>query len=124
MRTKLLSQLVSTTIADAKSLKVSDTHALAAAKKAELNKMARALGTSHDYSEGDAFDREKQEELRLKRQVEREERDRRREEERKKADEKRQKWEAERKERERLRRREEDRLRKQREMDRKGFPGP
>ena len=50
----------------AKSLKPSDTHALAAAKKSELNKMAAALGTRSDYTEGDAFNREKQEELRQK----------------------------------------------------------
>lgn len=95
----------------AKSLKPSDTHGLAAAKKAELSKMAAALGTRRDYAEGEAFDREKQEEMKIQRAAQREERDARREEDRKKMQEQREKYEAERKERERLRRREEDRRR-------------
>ncbi|KAG1753777.1 pyridoxal phosphate-dependent transferase [Suillus paluster] len=98
-----------------KKLKPSDTHGIAAAKKAELDKMARALGTRSNYTEGEAFDREKQEENKMRRMVEREERDRKREEERSKVMEQKQKWEAERRERDRLRRREEDRIRKERE---------
>ncbi|KAJ2933658.1 hypothetical protein H1R20_g3422, partial [Candolleomyces eurysporus] len=81
LREKLLANLASTT--NAKTLKPSDTHALAAAKKVEIEKMARALGTRKDYQEGDSFDREKQEELRLKRISEREEKDRRRQDEKK-----------------------------------------
>ena len=76
MRQKLNAS-INSVIANTKSLKPSDTHGIAAAKKVEMEKMARALGTRSDYTEGEAFDREKQEELRLKRQVEREEKDRR-----------------------------------------------
>ncbi|KIJ56509.1 hypothetical protein M422DRAFT_104187, partial [Sphaerobolus stellatus SS14] len=63
-----------------KQLKESDTHARAAAKKGELAKMARAFGTRGDYVEGAAFDREKQEELRQQRAIERVERERQKEE--------------------------------------------
>ncbi|THH09065.1 hypothetical protein EW145_g2293 [Phellinidium pouzarii] len=118
LRQKLLASLANSSLGNVKSLKSSDTHALAAAKKAELDKMARALGTRRDYSEGDAFDREKQEENRIRRQAEREERDRHREEERARYQAQKEKWEAERKERDRLRRREEDKMRKMREIDR------
>ncbi|KAI6034080.1 hypothetical protein BKA83DRAFT_670887 [Pisolithus microcarpus] len=96
-----------------KNLKPSDTHAIAAAKKAELDKMARALGTKRDYVEGDAFDREKQEENKLQRMVEREERERKREEDRARMQEQRERWQAEQRERERRRRREEDRIRRE-----------
>ncbi|KAK7060340.1 acetylornithine aminotransferase [Paramarasmius palmivorus] len=124
LRQKLLANLKSYA-PSAKSLKASDTHAIAAAKKAELNKMARALGTRGDYTEGEAFDREKQEENKLKRMVEREERERRREEDRARMEEQKAKWEAERRERDRLRRRQEDRMRQEREgrQDR-GMPPP
>ncbi|KAI0040701.1 cwf21-domain-containing protein, partial [Auriscalpium vulgare] len=77
LREKLLSLLPAAP--SAKSLKPSDTHGLAAAKKIELNKMAAAFGTRSDYTEGAAFDREKQEEERRKRMLERQERDERRE---------------------------------------------
>ena len=112
LRERLLSMLPPPT--SAKSLKPSDTHALAAAKKLELNKMATALGTRSDYTEGDAFNREKQEELRQKRMIEREERDQRREEERRRLAEQKEKWEQEKREKERLRRREEDMKRHER----------
>ncbi|KIJ70356.1 hypothetical protein HYDPIDRAFT_164419 [Hydnomerulius pinastri MD-312] len=115
LRTKLNADLASLATS-AKNLKPSDTHGIAAAKKAELDKMARALGTRKNYAEGEAFDREKQEENKIRRQVERDERDRKRDEERAKMREQRQKWEAEKKERDRLRRREEDRIRKEREQ--------
>lgn len=62
LRSKLLANLSMAAAADAKNLKSYDTHGLAAAKKVELNKMARAFGTRDGYVEGDAFDREKQEE--------------------------------------------------------------
>ncbi|THH17606.1 hypothetical protein EW146_g3234 [Bondarzewia mesenterica] len=88
---------------------------MAALKKMELTKMASALGTRTDYTEGDAFDKEKQEEARIKRLAEREEREGRREEERKRFTEQKEKWEQERKEKDRLRRREEDRRRRERE---------
>jgi serine/arginine repetitive matrix protein 2 len=68
LRSKLLAKL-SVDVADAKNLKSYDTHGLAAAKKVELNKMARAFGTRAGYVEGDAFDREKQEEHKRKRLV-------------------------------------------------------
>ncbi|TFY79207.1 hypothetical protein EWM64_g4803 [Hericium alpestre] len=117
LRERLLKTMVP--VSSGKSLKPSDTHAIAAAKKAELSKMAAALGTRSDYIEGDAFDREKQEEQRLKRMVQREERDQQREEERKRMQEQKEKWELERKERDRLRRREEDKRRKEMEERRK-----
>ncbi|KAI0722975.1 cwf21 domain-containing protein [Earliella scabrosa] len=116
LRTKLLAE-ASALVQNAKALKPSDTHGIAAAKKDELNKMARALGTRRDYNEGDAFDREKQEELRMRRIAEREERERQKEEERAKMLAQKERWEAERKEKERLRRREEDRRRKEREEE-------
>ncbi|KAH7344569.1 hypothetical protein B0J17DRAFT_6446 [Rhizoctonia solani] len=99
----------------AKNLKPNDTHGMALAKKAELDKMARALGTSTNYVEGDAFNREKQEELRRQRAVERETNDRLKEEERLKRGEDNKRREAERREQERLRRRREDQARKERE---------
>ena len=64
LRTKLLAE-ASALVQNAKALKPSDTHGIAAAKKDELNKMARAFGTRSDYHEGDAFDREKQEEQQI-----------------------------------------------------------
>ncbi|GLB33552.1 putative cwf21-domain-containing protein [Lyophyllum shimeji] len=112
-----LTKTMATMAPSAKSLKPSDTHGLALAKKTELTKMARAFGTRADYQEGDAFDREKQEEIRLRRQAEREERERKKEEERIKYQEQKAKWEAEKRERDRLRRREEDRLRREREQN-------
>ncbi|KAG9313530.1 hypothetical protein JVU11DRAFT_5857 [Chiua virens] len=72
LREELLADLASLATS-AKNLKASDTHGIAAAKKTELDKMARALGTRRDYTEGDAFDREKQEENKQVRMVEREE---------------------------------------------------
>ena len=116
LREELLADLASLATS-AKNLKSSDTHAIAAAKKAELNKMARALGTRRDYTEGEAFDREKQEENKRIRLVEREEREKKREEHRAKMEEQRQRWEAEKRERERLRRRKEDQMRREREED-------
>ncbi|KAH8106264.1 pyridoxal phosphate-dependent transferase [Cristinia sonorae] len=113
LRAKLLASMSSAV--DPKNLKPSDTHGIAAAKKEELSRMARALGTRKDYVEGDAFDREKQEQIKMKRMAEREERDRQRDEERARMQAQKEKWEAERKERDRLRRREEDRRRKERE---------
>ena len=116
LREELLENLASLATS-AKNLKSSDTHAIAAAKKTELDKMARALGTRRDYAEGEAFDREKQEENKRIRLVEREERDKKRGEERARMQEQRQRWEAEKRERERMRRREEDRMRREREAD-------
>ncbi|KAJ7020210.1 hypothetical protein C8F04DRAFT_1319233 [Mycena alexandri] len=104
LREKLLANLASMGLSGGR-LKASDTHAIAAAKKTELSKMANAFGTRANYVEGDAFNREKQDEIRVKRHAERKERD-------KKRDADRAKWEAERKERDRLRRREEDKVRR------------
>ncbi|KIO02816.1 hypothetical protein M404DRAFT_69312, partial [Pisolithus tinctorius Marx 270] len=97
LREKLNEDLasLSTTV---KNLKPSDTHAIAAAKRTELDKMARALGTKRDYVEGDAFDREKQEENKLRRLAEREEREKKREEDRARMQEQREKWQAEQRE--------------------------
>ncbi len=92
LREKLLASLVSDVRRSVKSLKVSDTHAIAAAKKVELERMARAFGTKLDYSEGDAFDREKQDELKQKRILEREERDRKRDEERARFEAQKKQW--------------------------------
>ncbi|GAW10161.1 cwf21-domain-containing protein [Lentinula edodes] len=114
LRTKLNANLKDA-MPSTKRFKPSDTHAIAAAKKSELDKMARALGTRRDYTEGQAFDRERQEQDKIKRQVEREERERRKEEDRAKMAEQKAKWDAERREKDRLRRREEDRLRRERE---------
>jgi serine/arginine repetitive matrix protein 2 len=76
---------------------------MAVAKKTELEKMARALGTRGDYQEGDAFDREKQEEARQRRIIEREERGKARldkaktwAEDRKRMEEQRKRWQEER----------------------------
>ncbi|KAH8830674.1 hypothetical protein DL96DRAFT_1593913 [Flagelloscypha sp. PMI_526] len=129
LRQKLMRQLHSFA-PSAKNLRASDTHAIAAAKKTELSRMARALGTRMDYVEGEAFDREKQEEIKAKRAVEREERDRQREDARAKMLEQKEKWEAEKKEKDRLRRREEDRMRREgvptgpRNRDGIGYGGP
>ncbi|EKM59456.1 uncharacterized protein PHACADRAFT_63497, partial [Phanerochaete carnosa HHB-10118-sp] len=79
LRQKLLANL-SSMEPDIRSLKPSDRHGIAAAKKEELSKMARALGTRSDYAEGEAFDREKQEELKMRRMAEREERGKQKEE--------------------------------------------
>ncbi|KAJ3856914.1 hypothetical protein EV368DRAFT_23834, partial [Lentinula lateritia] len=80
LRTKLNANLNAYAMPSTKKFRPSDTHAIAAAKKSELDKMARALGTRRDYTEGQAFDRERQEQDKIKRQVEREERERRKEE--------------------------------------------
>ena len=69
LRSKLLANLSANTAADAKNLKSHDTHGLAAAKKVELDKMAKAFGTRPDYVEGDAFNKEKQEENKRRRIV-------------------------------------------------------
>lgn len=114
LRAKLLANLAAQAPA-AKGFKPSDTHGMALAKKAELSKMARAFGTRSDYQEGESFDREKQEENKIKRMAEREERERQKAEERARMNEQKTKWEAEKREKDRLRRREEDRIRKERE---------
>ncbi|KAF8204918.1 cwf21 domain-containing protein [Pholiota molesta] len=113
LRQKLLANLSASAL-PTRGLKPSDTHGMAAAKKAELSKMARALGTRADYQEGEAFDREKQEENRIKRIAEREERERSRAEHKAKMTEQKAKWEEERKERDRLRQKEEEKRREER----------
>ncbi|PSR73462.1 hypothetical protein PHLCEN_2v10754 [Hermanssonia centrifuga] len=115
LREKLLANMDA--FPDARSLKPSDRHGIAAAKKEELSRMARALGTRADYTEGDAFDREKQEEIKARRMAEREEKDKQRDEERARMQAQKAKWEAERKERDRLRRREEDKRRRERDEE-------
>ncbi|KAJ7095149.1 pyridoxal phosphate-dependent transferase [Mycena belliarum] len=123
LREKLLANLASMGPPGGR-IKASDTHALAAAKKAELSKMANAFGTRANYVEGDAFNREKQDEMRIQKQAEREERDRRRDADRARMEEQKARWEAEKKERDRLRRREEDRQRKEAEQRRRDAPMP
>ncbi|KAJ7117360.1 cwf21 domain-containing protein [Mycena crocata] len=86
LRDKLLANLAAMG-PPAGRIKSSDTHALAAAKKTELSKLANAFGTRSNYVEGDAFNREKQEEFRAQKAIEREERDRRRDAERVRMDE-------------------------------------
>lgn len=56
---------------EAKSLRPSETHSLGAAKEAESHKMQRALGISSTYIEGEAFDRDLQEQRRIERIEER-----------------------------------------------------
>jgi serine/arginine repetitive matrix protein 2 len=61
LRLRLAAQAPSTTSQskhDIRNLKSHDSHALAAAKQAEMNKMGRALGIGAGYVEGRAFDRE------------------------------------------------------------------
>lgn len=106
LRQKLLANLASST--GSQSLKPTDTHGMAAAKKIEVARMARALGTRPDYQEGDAFDREKQELNKLKRIAEREEREKRRVGDKARMAEQKAKWESERKERDILRRKEDE----------------
>ncbi|KAF8528888.1 hypothetical protein BU17DRAFT_22781, partial [Hysterangium stoloniferum] len=79
LRQRLLENMA-TLASSAKNLKLSDTHGRAAAKVAELDRMARAFGTRSDYVEGAAFDREKQEEQKQQRAIERAERERQKEE--------------------------------------------
>ncbi|KAJ7638539.1 hypothetical protein FB45DRAFT_405281 [Roridomyces roridus] len=123
LREKLLANLAAMG-PPAGRIKAGDTHALAAAKKTELSKMANAFGTRANYVEGDAFNREKQDEERVLMKAQREERDRRRDADRARMEEQKARWEAERKERERLRRREEDRQRKEAEQRRRDIPAP
>ncbi|EJT97669.1 cwf21-domain-containing protein, partial [Dacryopinax primogenitus] len=79
LRDKLTNDMSGIAPTPVKSLKPSDTHAIAAAKKAELEKMSRALGTQ-SYVEGEAFNRELQEERRQEALRERERRDEQRRE--------------------------------------------
>ncbi|EAU84548.2 pre-mRNA-splicing factor CWC21 [Coprinopsis cinerea okayama7 len=123
LREKLLANL-SSSIKNPRSLKPSDTHAIAAAKKVELERMAKALGTRSDYQEGDSFDREKQEELKLKRIAEREERERQRAEERRNMEEQRRKWAEERRRQDEQRKREYERSRQGDKRDERGMPPP
>jgi serine/arginine repetitive matrix protein 2 len=104
LRQKLLASLPSTP----QSLKPTDTHGMAAAKKIEVARMARALGTRLDYQEGDAFDREKQELNKLKRIAEREDREKRRADDEARMAEQKAKWELEKRERDILRKKEDE----------------
>lgn len=74
LRTRLLAQLPQAK--DVKSLKPSDTHALAEAKTAQLARFSGAFGISQGYREGAAFDRDEQERLRAAKRAEYEEKDR------------------------------------------------
>ncbi|CCA69107.1 hypothetical protein PIIN_03007 [Serendipita indica DSM 11827] len=103
LREKLLAQKVNMTNVR-QQFKPSDTHAILAAKKVEMDRMARALGTSSDYVEGKAFDPAHAEEMRQQRIARREEKEREEEIRRKAKEDNEKAW----KERERLRRRAED----------------
>ncbi len=78
LRASLLEDLHRQSAINAKKLKASDTHGLAAAKKIEIARMAAALGTRADYVEGDAFNQEKQAKLREERAAQRAEAEERR----------------------------------------------
>ncbi|KAG8860148.1 RNA-splicing factor [Tulasnella sp. 330] len=83
LRTRLLENLSARQPpTSAKTLKAYDTHGLAVAKKAELSRMALALGTSVNYQEGDAFNKDKQEALKQQRAIERAETEKRKQEQR------------------------------------------
>ncbi|KIY53435.1 cwf21-domain-containing protein, partial [Fistulina hepatica ATCC 64428] len=112
LRTKLVTDSNNAAAKSAKLLKPSDTHALAAAKKDEMAKMAAALGVRKDYQEGDAWNKDKIEEERRARATERAEREERREKDRLRMQEQKERWMKEQKERDRLRRRREDAMRK------------
>ncbi|WFD29280.1 RNA-splicing factor [Malassezia sp. CBS 17886] len=75
LRASLLAQLrgepAAMPHAEARSLRVSDTHALAAAKQQETHQMQRALRIDPEYKEGDAFDQELQERRKYERREER-----------------------------------------------------
>src|SRR5882724_11130214 len=114
LRKRLLENLA-TLAPSAKHLKLSDTHGRAVAKRSELDRMGRALGMRPDYTEGAAFDREKQEELKQQRAIDRAERDRQREDEHEKREKEKERWISAKRERDRLRRRQEDQARKARE---------
>ncbi|TFK27043.1 hypothetical protein FA15DRAFT_754553 [Coprinopsis marcescibilis] len=105
LREKLLENL-NAPLKNQRSFKPSDTHGIAAAKKDELQRMARALGTRSDYQEGDSFDKEKQEELKLKRIAEREEREKKKAEDKRNMAEQKKKWEQDKKQKEENRRKE------------------
>ena len=135
LRQKLLANLAAEANSARRAFKPSDTHAMAVAKKTELEKMARALGTRGDYQEGDAFDREKQEEARQRRIVEREEREKerlekakKREEDRKRMEEQRKRWQEERRKKDEeerdQRRNKDDRDKDRRRDDRGAMPPP
>jgi len=105
LRKKLLDQLArGTRDAPHQTFKPSDTHAILAAKKTEMAKMAKALGTSLNYVEGQAFDPVHQEEQKRLRMERREQHGREEEEKRKARVSQQIEW----KEKERLRRRAED----------------
>ncbi|PVG03369.1 cwf21-domain-containing protein, partial [Serendipita vermifera] len=103
LRTKLLAQS-SNTGNQRQQFKPSDTHAILAAKQTEMQRMARALGTSAGYVEGQAFDPAHAEEMRRQRIALREEKEKEEERRRLAKEENEKAW----KERERLRRRQED----------------
>ncbi|KAG8833066.1 RNA-splicing factor [Serendipita sp. 399] len=84
--------------------KPSDTHAILAAKKVEMERMARALGTSDSYVEGRAFDPAHAEEMKRQRIAKREDMEKEAEIRRKAKEDNEKVW----KEKERLRRRAED----------------
>ena len=102
LRTKLLANL-SALAPSVKSLKASDTHGLARKqRRTELSKNGQGTLVTwpSNYSRKgvEAFDREKQEENKMKRLAERAEREQRKAEERSKMEAQKSKWEAEKRE--------------------------
>lgn len=55
--------------AEIRNLRVHDTHALAAAKQAEMDNMSRALGVQSGYVEGKAFEKVTEEEKAARREA-------------------------------------------------------
>jgi serine/arginine repetitive matrix protein 2 len=90
-----------------KQFKPSDTHAILEAKRAEMERVSRAFGTSLGYVEGQAFDPAHAEEMKQQRIARREEKEREGEIRRKAREDNEKAW----KEKERLRRRAEDQTR-------------
>ncbi|KAI5455470.1 RNA-splicing factor [Naganishia albida] len=103
LRSRLQAQTQASSHVDIRNLKSSDSHALAAAKQAEMNKMGRALGIGAGYVEGGAFSRKDAELERIERAQRRAEAEQKRADEILKREQEREQREADFKERERLR---------------------
>jgi len=73
LRSKLNAQAAATNVRQ--QFKPSDTHAILAAKRTEMERMARALGTSGSYVEGQAFDPVHAEEMKRERIAKREQKE-------------------------------------------------
>lgn len=83
-----------------------ETHAVAERKLVQMDKLRAAFGLEESAKEGEAFDRDLQEQRRLERIAEREQREKEREKEKRDAEKRRRQREKERKKEERKRKRE------------------